>query len=248
MINITSKDNKNYKFLKSLQKKKTREAENLFYIEGFVVLKEALQYKTPKYVAVEKSKICFIESLNLNCEIYVIEDKIFNALSDTVNSQGIIAYFAQIHHTSIKDLKNGKYILLDDLKDPGNVGGLIRSADGFQTSVLMTPECVELYNPKLIRSTMASIFRVSIYLLNNREEIKNLSDKFELVATDVNGGEDSKDFKFEENTILVLGNEAKGVSEEILNLSKRKIYIKTKNIESLNVNVAGSILMYEMMK
>lgn len=249
MININSKENKIYKYLKSLQQKKYRDRENLFYIEGFVVLNEALQYKNPKFIAVSESKLSELLELNIKTEIYIISDKIFKGLSDTVNSQGVIAYFEQIHNFGVANIKDGKYILLDDVRDPGNVGGIIRSADGFGIKLIMTPECVELYNPKLIRSTMASVFRVEIYILNDKSEVEILKGKrFEIVATDVNGGEVSKDFNFHENTILILGNEAKGISNEMLSLSERKIYIKTQNIESLNVNVAGSILMYEMMR
>ncbi|MBL7575251.1 RNA methyltransferase, TrmH family [Peptoniphilus asaccharolyticus DSM 20463] len=249
MISISSKENKIYKYLKSLQQKKYRDKENIFYTEGFVVLKEALKYKNPKYIAISESKVLELEKLNIETQIYVIADKIFKGISDTVNSQGVIAYFEQIHNFGIENIKAGKYILLDDVRDPGNVGGLIRSADGFGVKLIMTPECVELYNPKLIRSTMTSIFRVEIHILNNKAEIESLRERgFEIVATDVDGGEISKDFNFRENTILILGNEAKGVSNEMLNLSERKIYIQTQNIESLNVNVAGSILMYEMMR
>lgn len=249
MININSKENKIYKYLKSLQQKKYRDRENLFYIEGFVVLNEALQYKNPKFIAVSESKLSELLELNIKTEIYIISDKIFKGLSDTVNSQGVIAYFEQIHNFGVANIKDGKYILLDDVRDPGNVGGIIRSADGFGIKLIMTPECVELYNPKLIRSTMASIFRTEIHILKDKAEVLKLREKcFEIIVTDVNGGEISKDFEFKKDTVLVLGNEAKGVSKEISSLADRKIYIKTQNIESLNVNVAGSILMYEMMR
>lgn len=248
MIVINSKDNKHFKYFKSLQQKKNRDKENLFYIEGFVVLKEALKYKKPIYIAVSESKLSELEEIDIDCDIYIFSDKIFGGLTDTVNSQGIVAYFYKIHKEGINEISNGKYILLDDVRDPGNVGGLIRSADGFSISVIMTNESVELYNPKLIRSTMASIFRVKIYVINDKDEINMLKNRFEIVSTDVNGGESSRKFEFQENTILALGNEAKGISKEIQNISDRKIYIETSNIDSLNVNVAGSILMYEMTK
>ena len=144
-----------------------------------------------------ESKFSELLELNIKAEIYIIADKIFKGLSDTVNSQGVIAYFEQIHSRGIESIRDGKYILLDDVRDPGNVGGIIRSADGFGVKLIMTPECVELYNPKLIRSTMASIFRTEIHILKDKAEVLKLREKcFEIIVTDVNGGEISKDFEF----------------------------------------------------
>lgn len=248
MITINSKENKTFKYLKSLQQKKVRDKEKLFFVEGFVVLKEALKYQIPKCIAVTKSKVNEINELKINTEIYLIDDNIFHFLTETVNSQGIIAYFEHIHKIGVDSINGNKYILADDVRDPGNLGGLIRSADGFEVGVILTPECVELYNPKLIRSTMASIFRVQIIKLTNKDEVKDLKSRYEIVSTNVIDGENSRNFQFSKNTILVLGNEAKGVSKKIQDISDRRIYIRTNNIDSLNVNVAGSILMYEMIK
>ena len=244
---IFSKDNKIYKYLKSLLQKKYRQREKLFLVEGEVVIRESLNYKIPKIIAIsEEYKEKFEDIiLNFNGNVYFFSKELFKNLISTENSQGIIGYFENLH-LDIKNLTLGRYIFLDNLQDPGNVGGIIRSLDGFGLDgIILSKNTVELYNPKLIRSTMASIFRTRIYICDD-EDILRLKNTFILIATDVNGAEESYNYKFPENFILILGNEANGVSKKLLNVAHKKIYIPIEGINSLNVNVAGSILMYEI--
>lgn len=244
---IYSKDNKIYKYLKSLLLKKYRQIEKIFLVEGEIVIRESLIYKTPKIVAIsEEYKNSFKDIIsNIDTKIYYFSKELFKNLISTENSQGIVAYFENVD-LDIKNLKLGRYIFLDNLQDPGNVGGLIRSLDGFGLDgIILSKNTVELYNPKLIRSTMASVFRTNIYICSS-DDILDLKDRFTLIATDVNGADKSYDYIFPKHFILILGNEASGVNKKLLNASHKKIYIPTVKINSLNVNVAGSILMYEI--
>lgn len=243
---ISSKENKNFKYLKSLKNKKFRNRDGVFFIEGEVVFTESLKYESPIYIAIDEDYEISDEFENF--EVKRFSNSLFKDLSDTENSQGIIGYYRQIDR-DISEIKAGSYLYLDDLRDPGNVGGLIRSADGFKMDgVILSSSTVDIYNPKLIRSTMASIFRIPIYILNEKNEILKLRGRgFQIISAIMNSENSSYDFKFPKNTILALGNEANGISEYILENSDSTISIPiSSELESLNVNVAGSILMYEM--
>ncbi|EFI42223.1 RNA methyltransferase [Peptoniphilus sp. oral taxon 386] len=252
---IESKDNKSFKYLKSLLNKKQRTLDKIFFVEGIKVLEEALKYKIPMYIAVSDTfnksivtDLILKYQLN-NVVIYYFKNTIFKQLTDTENSQGIIAYFKHIHINGINEIENGKYAFLDDLQDPGNVGGLIRSADAFSLDgIILSKNTVELYNPKLIRSTMASVFRVKLYIVESKNEILKLKEKgFKIISTSVENAKASYEYKFSENSVITFGNEAKGVSDEVFSYSDEKIYIPmSEEINSLNVNVAASILFYEM--
>lgn len=254
---IESTDNKTYKYLKGFLNKKQRRNEEIFLIEGIKVVKETILEKAPLYIAIS-TKIMDLEEIkeieNLVDDSYTkiiyIKDKIFNSLTDTENSQGIIAYYNFIHKKDISNIKKGKFVLLDDLKDPGNLGGIIRSAEAFSIDgIILTKETVDLYNPKVIRSTMASIFRVNIYIIDKKDQLLDLKDDFKIVSTAFENSISIYDFDFTDNIILTIGNEAHGVSTEIFNMSSEFIKIPMSDkINSLNANVAASICMYEMDK
>ncbi|MGO3751399.1 MAG: TrmH family RNA methyltransferase [Peptoniphilaceae bacterium] len=248
---IQSSSNYKYKFFKSLLNKKYRTKEKLFFVEGIKVIKEALIYKSPEFLVIsENFEDEIIDNLSSKIRIYWVKESLFKNLCDTKNSQGIIAYFRHIHFSKL-NTEEGKYLYLDDLQDPGNVGGLIRSADAFNLNgLILSKNSVELYNPKLLRSTMASIFRIPIYILEDKEELLRAKEKgFKLVTTSIEEASSSYQYEFHKNAILILGNEANGVSDEIINLADEKVYIPMNDrVNSLNVNVAGSILCYEMMR
>lgn len=244
---IKSSENEKFKYLKKILNKKNRYEENLFLVEGLVVLNEALARYMPKYVVVSESKAEDIEIIEFlkkvdRDRVYFIKDNLFNKLTDSKTPQGIIGYFEMLHRTFNE--KGGKYIYLDDLQEPGNVGGIIRSADAFNLDgVILSKNTVDPYNPKTIRSTMASIFRVPIYFLEG--ELFNRG--FNVVATALENSVKISDYKFLENEIYVIGNEARGVSDEILKRADVLLNIPIREgVNSLNANVAASILMYEL--
>lgn len=258
MLNyIKSEDNGKLRFLRSLKQKKIRNKESVYIIEGEKVIIEGLEMGV-------KMRDIFISESFLNnrwnnisgdtkgVKVNVLSDIIFDKTADTVNTQGILA-IAESHTKSLEEiLPFGRYILLDGLNDPGNMGGIIRSADAFSfDGVIIGPNCVDPFNEKVIRSTMASIFRTNLYIMKSKEEISLLKKKmFRIYATALSEKSLSiLDMDLKNNIVIIIGNEANGVSEYFLNESDENVIIPmTGNAESLNANVAASICMYESMR
>lgn len=246
---ITSKNNDTYKFLKGLLEKKHRQENKLFMVEKPVVMEEARDFEI-EYLAVSESafKENKFENILKRVEeknIYVFSDKIFKNLCDAVTSPGILAYYREIHRDF--DRTSGKFLYLDDIREPGNLGGMIRSADAFGLDgLIISPNSCDLYNPKTVRSSMSSIFRVPIYFMS-REELVNLD--FNIIATSLENSRSTRDYEFKDKDIVVIGNEAKGVSDFLMSHAKEFLNIPiSPNVDSLNANVAASIIIYEMMK
>lgn len=246
---ITSKNNDTYKFLKGLLEKKHRQENKLFMVEKPVVIEEAKDFKI-EYLALSESafKENKFENILKRVEeknIYVFSDKIFKNLCDAVTSPGILAYYREIHRDF--DRTSGKFLYLDDIREPGNLGGMIRSADAFGLDgLIISPNSCDLYNPKTVRSSMSSIFRVPIYFMS-REDLVNLH--FNIIATSLENSRSTRDYEFKDKDIVVIGNEAKGVSDFLMSHAKEFLNIPiSPNVDSLNANVAASIIIYEMMK
>lgn len=246
---ITSKNNDTYKFLKGLLEKKHRQENKLFLVEKPVVIEEAVGFKI-EYLALSESayKENKFENIlkNVNKDkVFVFSDKIFKNLCDAVSSPGIIAYYKEIHKDF--DKSSGKYLYLDDIREPGNLGGIIRSADALGLDgLIISPNSCDLYNPKTVRSSMSSIFRLPIYFMT-REDLVDLD--FNIIATSLENSRSTRDYEFKDKDIVVIGNEAKGVSEFLMKNAKEFLNIPiSPKVDSLNANVAASIIIYEMMK
>jgi len=246
---ISSKSNLNFKFLKSLKEKKYRQKYKLFMVEKPVVIEEASEYN-PEYIALSESAYSdnkFSEIINKvsDDKLFVFSDNIFKNLCDAVTSPGIIAYYKEIHREFNEE--SGKFIYLDDIREPGNLGGIIRSANAFDLDgVIISPNSVDLYNPKTVRSSMSSIFKVPIYFMDKENLIKL---GFNILATSLDNSTSTRDYEFKDKDIVVIGNEAKGVSKFLMDNANGYLNIPiSDSVDSLNANVAASIIIYEMMK
>ncbi|HZK33633.1 MAG TPA: RNA methyltransferase [Tissierellaceae bacterium] len=260
MIQITSTNNRLIKNIKSLYRKKGRQKHNSFIVEGIKIIEEAIENDYPiKHIVYtdyllenEEGKALFSKIEKLNNLVNVPEN-IFKEISDTENPQGIIG-ITNIVPRDIKeiyDLENKRLLFLDGLQDPGNMGTIIRTADAFSMGGIIIREgSVDPYNPKVIRATMGSIFRVPLYFTDGIEELKNLKSKgVNIYSTSLDGSIAIYKADFMEEFILSIGNESRGVSKEVLSLSNKLIKIPmTGKTESLNAAVAASIIMYEAMK
>ena len=142
-----------------------------------------------------------------------------------------------------------KILILDNIQDPGNLGTIIRSSVAFDIdTIVLSPNTVDIYNPKVIRSTQGMIFYTNIITLELKEFINEIKTKnYTIFGTNVRNGKNIKEITLPEKFALVLGNEGQGVSKEIESLCDDNIYIKmSSKCESLNVSVATSILLYEV--
>ena len=254
MIVIESKDNSLFKYTKKLKERKYRNKENKYIIEGFRLVQEAFKANCSiEYLIVNengKDKLDdYLKSYMDSIKIYEMKSDLFNQLSSTENTQGIIAV-ANINN-SVKDINGEFYLLCDKVQDPGNLGTIIRTAHAAGVSaIILTKGTVDIYNDKTIRSTMGSIFYTPIIYDNDLSFLNSLKENgFSLVTTSL---EESKNF-FDEDLsgkiILSVGNEGNGISEEIFSLADKKVKIPMPGgAESLNVGVATSIILFEKVR
>lgn len=180
--------------------------------------------------------------------VYVSE-KVFNSMTDVINPQGILAIIEKYPSEENQiDFKEDLFLVLDNIQDPGNMGTILRTADSLNfTQILVSKGTADQYNPKVVRSTMGAIFRVKVIecedLTKTLKELKK--HKIKIYATDLKTDKSIYDVSFQKSAI-VIGNEANGVSTEILNLADEKIKIPMSGkTESLNAAVATSVILYE---
>ncbi|MCM8711972.1 RNA methyltransferase [Clostridium sp. SYSU_GA19001] len=253
---IQSKDNNIIKEVKKLKEKKHRIEKKQFLIEGFRFVEEALKskFEVPMIFlsegALKQWKDFNIEEkLQAKTKTFMVNDTIFKQLSATETPQGIAAV---VNNRSLKMVdKEGFYILVDKLQDPGNLGTIIRSAHAAGAlGILLTKGTVDVYNEKTLRSTMGSIFNVPIFEDSNLSKIKELKSKgFKLVVSSLDEAQNFYEVNLTEKVVIAVGNEGAGVSKEVYELEDVKVKIPMPGeAESLNAAVAASIMMFEIVR
>ena len=259
---IVSKSNDNVKFIRSLNEKKYRTKYNAFYLEGVKVTNEILDKNEAidiLFIAYSKSLLIStnggqallnrISSLK-NVKVLEFEENIFKYMTDTVNTQGILVVM-KIPKYSLENKENKNIILLDKVQDLGNIGTIIRSCNAFGVdTILCTSGTADVYSPKAVRATMGGILNVKIIYLDDIEKL-NLFKKmgYKIVTTSLKTQNSIDSIDYNNKYIFVMGNEANGVSKEILDISDFVVKIPmSEKIESLNVGVATSIILYEQYK
>lgn len=240
---ITSLDNKKIKEVVKLKQKKYRDIENKFIIETLNIIKEAynMGYLLELYV-MEGTVL----KDNFDVPINYVSKNVFNKISSLENS-----YILGVCKKKVSVLEGKRYVLLDNVQDPGNLGTIIRSCVGFNVDTLVLGDtCVDLYNDKALRASEGNIFKLNIVRISLKDVIKDLKEKnITIYGTDVNDGENIDKIENNSSFALVMGNEGNGVSNDIKALVDKNLYIKTsKNLESLNVGVATGIILYELDK
>lgn len=254
---ITSKDNENIKSIKKLKERKYRDLNNEYIIEGIKILKEAIQERAviKKIVICEECLANNIIDEKLLYEIakydcLYVSKKIFEGLTDVSKPQGILAV---VEKNNKKDINYNEDIIvaLDGLQDPGNLGTILRTLDSANLSqVIVSKDTVDAYNPKVVRSTMGAIFRVNIVEAENlKETLKEMKrHKYKVMCTDLTASKNIYEIDYYKK-ILVIGNEANGISKELLDMADEKIIIPMLGkTESLNASVATSIIVYEYVR
>lgn len=245
------------KYFSSLLHKKYRISESKFIAEGRKLVEEAVKSNYQAEVIFctslfRKNNTSFLQNkLLMNFRIEVINEAEFEKLSDTKNPQGIAGVFYQKKEDKLKKFSGNLLVALENISDPGNLGTIIRNCDWFGIEeILLNGNCAEIFNPKVLRASMGSVFHLSIFeeedLVNSLKQAKE--KKYNIVTADLSGI-NLYEFKNESKTIVVFCNEANGPSEELLKISDRKITIPGKGkAESLNVASASAVILLELTK
>lgn len=266
---ISSTSSRQMKYVAKLQKKgRFREEEQAFVVEGKKLVYEALLYGRARKLYVTEA---FLEKhendrLTLNgtdekpvftlADWELVEERVLHGVSDTSAPQGILAVASlpiySLEHMVDKKQKEGKppyFILLENLRDPGNLGTIMRTAEGSGADgVILNRESVDLFHPKTVRATMGSIFRTPYFyaedFLHTLGWLKSLGIR--LYAAHLLGTKNYDEQDFREGCGILIGNEAKGLSKEAADLCDAYVKIPMEGrLESLNASAAAAILMYE---
>ena len=250
---ITSTSNEQVKNIIQLKEKaKVRRRNKLFVVEGIKMFREIPKDKLVSVFVSEKFEKENEELLS-HTDYILLSDSVFKKISDTVTPQGILAVVKQNEFTvediiERRDKERSCIVVLDRLQDPGNLGTIVRTGEGAGiTGIVMSNDSVDLYNPKVIRSTMGSVFRVPVAVVPDLQDaIKKMKQNgIETYAAHLNGMEYQKG-AFGKDIALLIGNEAKGLSDEVSVMADKLIKIPMEGkVESLNAAVATAILMYE---
>lgn len=257
---ITSTSNIQVKNLIQLQKKaKARNAQDVFVVEGIRMFREVPKDRVVKVYCSEgfyekaRTEAIFRE---LESKTEILSDRIFESVSDTKTPQGILVVVKQYHYSVEEILQEKKedrekpfLVVLEDLQDPGNLGTIFRTAEGAGVdAVLLSKESVDLYNPKTIRSTMGSIYRMPFVYCDDlpaeMERLKEAGIYTYAAHLDQSVPYDAPDYTM--GCAFLIGNEGNGLSDRLTGLAQQKIRIPMKGkLESLNAAMAAGILMYE---
>lgn len=243
---ITSRDNNVFKMLKQLKKDK----QYLFLDNPKLVEEASSAGFEIEYAIVADTAKCDFDYITKNAkQIATMSSSLFDSFTTTCTSQGIVGVVKNKQQKMEKP--QGNFLILDNLQDPGNVGTLLRSALGAGFSDVYLIDCVNILNEKLVRSSMGAVFKLNIYESSKEEFLNFFSKKFEksnIFVADMSG-ENVFSTQVDSQFGIILGNEGNGVSKEMYQIANKVVKIPMKNnLESLNVAVAGSILMFELSK
>ena len=252
---ISSTKNDQVKNVIELKKKaKARDEQGLFVVEGVRMVSELPKERTAR-LYVSESFVMNPENekfLKEYSRYEEVSDSVFEHMSDTQTPQGVLALIRQYEY-GIDDLLNAEgpahLMLLENLQDPGNLGTILRAGEGAGiTGLIMSRDTVDIYNPKVIRSTMGSVFRVPFFytddILKTAEELKKHG--IQLFAAHLNGKNNYDQENYTGNIGFLIGNEGNGLTDELSEMADTWVKIPMAGkVESLNAAIAASILMFE---
>lgn len=254
---ITSKDNETIKHIRKLKEKKYRDAFGEYIVEGIKLINEAIEENLDVKTIIVCDN-CDKEGINQNSRYEVakhncvyVDEKVFNTITEVKNPQGILAVVGKKNEEREINYKEDIIVVLDDIQDPGNLGTILRTIDSVGLSqVIVSKRSGDVYNSKVVRSTMGAIFRVNVIESENLiETMKNIKKhKYTVVSTALDTNESIYDIDYKKIAI-VIGNEANGVSKQIQEISDKKIKIPMiGRTESLNASVATGVVLYEYVR
>lgn len=257
-IEITSINNELVKQVVKLQQKKYREEEKKFLLEGFKPIEEAFKSGIIiENVFVNKTNNVMlnlfqnlISQRQCDSKIVLTTEPVLKKISTTDSPPEIVAVAKQKTFT-INDIKSAKKIvLLENIKDAGNLGTILRTTKAFsQDAVILYGDTVDLYNPKCVRAAVGNLWKIPVVQIKDLSVLKANFSSYEIIAT-LPKSKDSvflKEFKAKAPYIVMLGSEAEGLSQELIDFSTKKLTIEmNEDVESLNLSVSVAVVLYEM--
>lgn len=235
---IKSRQNEQIKNVVKLSNPSFRKEAKKFKVDGFHMFEMA---KESSYL-LEVFTLKEIKGLDAKINQYIVSEEIMEKISSSKTPQGIVSICKLIEE---KDTSSNKILYLDDVSDPGNLGTILRTAIAFGfNDVILSKNCCSLYNEKVLQSSQGAIFKLNIVSDKKLTDLKK--NGYQILATEIKGSVSLDSIQKPDKFVLVLGNEAHGVSQEILDQSDKRIRIDIDNIESLNVAIAGAIAMYHL--
>jgi TrmH family RNA methyltransferase len=263
MVMLLSPQNPKIKLVRQLQQKKFRDKEKKFVVEGIHLVEEIIkttpnsQLPTPKieYIVYSeglKDKKVIKKLLDLEIECYEVGDKVMDSLAQTETPQGILAVVQKPEYR-IEDVltEDALIVICIGISDPGNLGTIIRTADAVGASgVLLSENCVDLYNDKVIRATQGAIFHLPVVEGKISETVKRLNGKtIKIVAAVLGVKKDYREIKYKLPVAVMIGSESRGIPQDILALTDEQVKIPIYGqAESLNAAVAAGVILYEIVR
>ena len=238
---ITSPSNDKVKELVKLKNKKYRDDNDIFFVEGKDLCDEAYNSGLMREIYILDGKDDIYDGI----PYCFVSSEVMKKISDMPS---ITDYFAVVTK-KVEQKPENRVLILDNIQDPGNLGTIIRSATAFNfDTIVLSTDTVDLYNPKVVRSTKGMLFNTNIIVRDLETYLKELED-YTIYGTDVTKGIDIRKEDIKDKIAIIIGNEGRGMSENLKKYCQKFLYIDmNKNCESLNAGVSASILMYEVYK
>lgn len=255
---ITSKDNEVIKNIKKLKEKKHRDITGMYMVEGVKLVEEAINEK----VNIDSVVICedcikdnvFDKKLMYEIakqNVIYVSSKVFSTITDVSNPQGILAVIKNNENNKGINYEEDIIVVLDGIQDPGNLGTILRTVDSANIKQIVVSEnTADVFNPKVVRSTMGAIYRVNVVRSENLvDDLINMKQNgYDIVVTSLDTDNSVYDIDYMKK-VIIIGNEANGVSEKVQKIADYKVKIPMLGkTESLNASVAAGIMIYEYVR
>lgn len=249
------------KEIKRLHESKERAERGLFLVEGVRFMEEAVKEKvhleevlyTERLEEGERGRSLLAALIKHHVPLIKVQEKVMEAVSETEKPQGIMAVARQLRWT-IKDIaeRKGPVIVACGLQDPGNLGTIIRTGDaGGAAGIITTSDTVDIYNSKVVRATMGSVFRLPVIRADDIRESLAVMKKegYQVVATSLQSKVSYLDINYSRPTAFLIGRESSGLPDELLEMADEKVFIPMRaGVESLNAAISAGILIYEALR
>lgn len=252
---ITSTANNQIKLLSKLMKmSKARKEKKRFIAEGMKMTAEAIRLGIAEKIYVTtlgKEALQEIFAEEISCPIETVTEEVFSAITDTVSPQGVLALvkmpFYDINTIFLQ--KQANFLFLENIRDPGNLGTIFRTAEcaGIK-GIILSNGCADIYNPKVVRATMGTIFRMPFVYTREFFNIIAQAKRngIQIFAAHLKGDRDFFKEDYRGKTAFIIGNEANGITEEVAKMADTLVKIPMEgHSESLNASIAAAIIMYE---